>query len=299
MSLISTSLLAVVLAGAPLLGAAADTKPKPSPPPGPTLEEKSLRAFKARSIGPALMGGRVSDIAFDPENPWTFYVGLATGGLMKTSDNGASFEGVFEKEDVASIGAVAVAPSDAKVVWVGTGEANDRNSSAWGKGVYRSTDGGATWANVGLKDSKAIARILVHPKDPATAFVAVMGDLWGPSSERGLYKTTDSGKTWKAVLVAPSPYGNRVGCGDVALDPSDPNVLYATLYARRRTPWSFTAGPDATDGKDLGGIFRTKDGGATWNKLGTGLPLATGRIGLDVFRKNPKIVYAVVQSFDG
>jgi photosystem II stability/assembly factor-like uncharacterized protein len=140
LSLISTSLLAVVLAGAPLLGAAADTKPKPSPPPGPTLEEKSLRAFKARSIGPALMGGRVSDIAFDPENPWTFYVGLATGGLMKTSDNGASFEGVFEKEDVASIGAVAVAPSDAKVVWVGTGEANDRNSSAWGKGVYRSTD---------------------------------------------------------------------------------------------------------------------------------------------------------------
>jgi photosystem II stability/assembly factor-like uncharacterized protein len=245
------------------------------------------------------MGGRVSDIALDPENPWTFYVALGTGGLMKTSNNGTTFEGVMDHEAVASMGAVAVAPADRKVVWVGTGEANDRNSSGWGKGVYRSTDAGATWTQAGLKDSRAIARILVHPKDPETAYAAVMGDLWGPSTERGLFKTTDGGKSWKAVLVAPAPYGNRVGCGDVALDPSDPNVVYAALYARKRTPWSFTSGPAATDGKDLGGIFRSTDGGATWHKLENGLPKLTGRIGLDVYRKNPKVVYAVVQSFEG
>ena len=268
-------------------------------PAGPSVDAVQLKGLKARSIGPAIMGGRVSDIALDPKDAATFYVALGTGGVMKTSDGGVTFEGVFEDEAVASIGAVAVAPSDSKVVWVGTGEANDRNSSSWGNGVYRSTDGGDTWTNVGLKESRFIARIVVHPTDPSTAWVAAAGDLWNANAERGLYKTTDGGKTWKAVLVAPAPYGNKVGCGDVALDPSDPNTLYTALYARQRTPWSFVSGPAYTDGKDLGGIFKSTDGGTTWRKLEKGLPGATGRIGLAIHTKNSKIVYAIVQSEEG
>ncbi len=266
---------------------------------GPKVDSVLLSALTPRSIGPAVMGGRVSDIAFDPENPHVFYVALGTGGLMKTTDNGGSFDAVFEHEAVASIGAVAVAPSDPKVVWVGSGEANDRNSSGWGNGVYRSTDGGGTWTHVGLANSRTIARIVVHPKDPQTALVAAGGDLWGPSPERGLYKTTDAGQTWKRILQAPAPYDTRVGCGDVAIDPTNPDTIYAVMYARQRTPWAFIAGPDDTDGKDPGGIFKSTDGGATWKKLANGLPGATGRIGLAVFAKNPRIVYAVVQSYEG
>jgi photosystem II stability/assembly factor-like uncharacterized protein len=294
--------LAVLALLVPVALAAAQTKSRPEAAPapaGPSLDEAALAALKARSIGPAVMGGRVSDIALDPTDPATYYVALGTGGLMKTSDNGGTFEGVFEDEAVASIGAIAVAPSDAKVVWVGTGEANDRNSSSWGNGVYRSTDGGSTWAHVGLTRSRAIARIVVHATDPGTAWVAAAGDLWQPGPDRGLFKTTDGGKTWKAVLTAPAPHANKVGCGDVALDPADPNTLYAALYGRQRTPWSFVAGAGYTDGKDIGGIFKSTDGGASWRKLQQGLPGLTGRIGLDVFRKNPRIVYAIVQSDEG
>ncbi|MBI2834588.1 MAG: hypothetical protein HYX76_09220 [Acidobacteria bacterium] len=278
------------------------TPPPNEPPagsPGIGLDEITLKGLKARSIGPAVMGGRVSDIAIDPDNAHIFYVALGTGGVFKTTDNGATFSAVFEKEAVASTGAVAVAPSDPKIVWVGSGEANDRNSSSWGNGVYRSTDSGATWTQVGLKDSKTIARIVVHPKDPNTAWVAAMGDLWNPSAERGLYKTIDAGKTWKAVLQAAAPHANKVGCGEVAIDPSDPNVLYAALYARRRTPWSFASGPEHTDGKDVGGVFKSTDGGTTWKKLDRGLPGQTGRIGISVHAKNPQIVYAIVQSWEG
>jgi photosystem II stability/assembly factor-like uncharacterized protein len=264
----------------------------------PALESYAVKSLAARSIGPAVMGGRVSDIAIDPTDPFTFYVALGTGGLMKTSNDGGSFGGVFDKEDVAAVGAVSIAPSNAKYVWVGTGEANDRNSSSWGNGVYLSTDGGGSWKNVGLKDTKTIARIAVHPADSTTAWVAAMGDLWTPNAARGLYKTTDAGATWKLVLSAAS-HGSLVGCGDVAVDPSNPSTVYAALYARQRTPWSFTSGPDLTDQKDLGGIFKSTDGGATWKKLENGLPKRTGRIGLSVFAKNPSVVYAVVASDEG
>jgi photosystem II stability/assembly factor-like uncharacterized protein len=286
-------------------GKAKAQKPGPAAVPatpavaGPKIDALTLAALKPRSIGPATMSGRVSDIAFDPQDAFTFYIALGTGGVMKTTDNGGSFDAVFEQEAVAAVGAVAVAPSDAKTIWVGTGEANDRNSSQWGDGVYLSTDAGVSWKNVGLRSSKTIPRIVVHPTDPKTAWVAVMGDLWNPSPDRGLYKTTDGGQTWKVVLQAPAGYTNKVGCGDVALDPSNPDTLYATLYARVRTPWSFTSGPAVTDGKDLGGIFRSTDGGATWQKLDKGLPGETGRIGLAVYAKNPKIVYAVVESYEG
>jgi photosystem II stability/assembly factor-like uncharacterized protein len=269
-----------------------------NPSAGPTVTASMLKSLSARAIGPAVMGGRISDIAFDPQNPWTFYVATAHGGLMKTTDNGGSFTPVTAKEQFVSTGAVAVAPSNPKVVWLGTGEANDRNSSGWGTGVYRSADAAQSWTRVGLERSRTVARIAVHPRDPDTAYVAVPGDLWTPAPDRGLYKTTDGGKTWKAVLQAASDR-DIVGAGDVAIDPANPDVVYAALYARRRTPWSFVAGPDATGGKDLGGIFRSTDGGATWKKLAGGLPGATGRIGLALFAKDPRILYAVVQSSEG
>ncbi len=245
------------------------------------------------------MGGRVSDIALDPRNPAVFYVGLGTGGLFKTGNNGVTFDPVFDKQPVLSIGAVTVAPFNSDVVWVGTGEANDRNSSEWGDGVYRSTDGGSTWTNVGLKESRSIARIVVHPAKPEVAYVAAMGHLWKDGGERGLYKTTDAGKTWKLVLKAPAPNDGRTGCGDVALDPSNPEIVYAALYARQRTAWSFAYGATATNGQDVGGIFKSSDGGATWKKCAGGLPGLTGRIGLAVSPAKSKLVMAVVQSDEG
>ena len=278
--------------------AAATAQPSASASPV-QLTDVLFKNLKARSIGPAVMGGRVSDIAIDPRNPAVFYVGLATGGLFKTNNGGVTFDPMFDRQSVLSIGAVAVAPSDSEVVWVGTGEANDRNSSEWGDGVYRSTDGGANWENVGLKESRAIARVVVHPAKPEVAYVAAMGNLWKDGGERGLYKTTDAGKTWKLVLSAPAPNDSRTGCGDVVLDPSNPETVYATLYARQRTPWSFAYGVMATNGNDVGGIFKSTDGGGTWKKLGGGLPGQTGRIGLALCASKPKIVMAIVQTDEG
>ncbi|MDQ6622355.1 MAG: hypothetical protein M3Y86_02570 [Verrucomicrobiota bacterium] len=268
-------------------------EPKPTPP---TLTELLFKNLKARAIGPATMGGRISDIAIDPRNPSVFYVGLAHGGVFKSSDGGTTFEPIFDKESALSIGAIAVAPSDSDVVWVGTGEANDRNSSGWGDGVYRSADGGGTWQNVGLKNSRAIGRIVVHPKDPNTAYVAASGHLWMDGGDRGLFKTSDAGKTWKPVLQANGHAAARTGCSDVVLDPSNPETVYAALYARQRTPWSFVYGVTATDGEDVGGIYRSTNGGAAWKKLTSGLPAQTGRIGLSMSLSNPKVVMAVVQS---
>ena len=189
----------------PLTGAGSMSAASPSPSASPTpvrLTDLLFKGLKARAIGPAVMGGRVSDLAIDPRNPALFYVGLGTGGIFKSNNNGVSFDPIFDKESVQSIGAIAIAPSDSDVVWVGTGEANDRNSSEWGNGVYRSTDGGGSWTNVGLHESRAIARIAVHPTKPEVAYVAAMGHLWKDGGERGLYKTTDAGKTWKLILHA-------------------------------------------------------------------------------------------------
>src|SRR5438093_6723109 len=272
--------------------------PTSSPTP-PQLTDVLFKNLKARSIGPAVMGGRVSDIAIDPRNPFVFYVGLGHGGVFKTNDNGVTFDPIFDKQLMLSIGAVAVAPSDSDVIWVGTGEANDRNSSDWGDGVYRSTDGGEKWQNVGLKNSRAIARIVIDPKKPEVAYVAAMGNLWADGGERGLCKTTDAGKTWKLILKAAAPHDARTGCGDVMIDPTNPEIVYAALCARQRTPWSFASGPSVTSGEDVGGIFRSTNAGATWKKLGDGLPGQTGRIGLAISASNPKVVMAIVQSYEG
>jgi photosystem II stability/assembly factor-like uncharacterized protein len=289
---------------APLVSPAGTTPPFSAATPSPSgtvpqFTDVLFKNVKARSIGPAVMGGRVSDIALDPRSPFLFYVGLAHGGVFKTGDNGVSFDPIFDKQPALSIGAIAIAPSDSDVIWVGTGEANDRNSSGWGNGVYRSTDSGENWQNVGLKESRAIGRIIVHPSKPEVAYVAASGHLWADAGERGLYKTTDGGKTWKAVLQAPAPHNARTGCGDVVFDPSNPEIVYAALYARQRTPWSFTSGPGALGNEDAGGIFKSTNGGGTWKKLGGGLPGQTGRIGLAVSASNPKIVMAVVQSYEG
>src|ERR1700731_4545518 len=174
----------------------ASVAPVPSSGP-PALTDVLFKNLKARAIGPAVMGGRVSDIAIDPRNPFVFYVALGHGGIFKSGDNGVSFDLIFDKKPVLSIGAVAIAPSDSDVIWVGSGEANDRNSSDWGDGVYRTTDGGEHWTNVGLKDSRTIARLVVDPKNPDVPYVAAAGHLWTDGGERGLYKTTDGGKTWK------------------------------------------------------------------------------------------------------
>ena len=215
-----------------------------TPPPSsgaPQLTDVLFKNLKARSIGPAVMGGRVSDIAIDPRNPFVLYIGLGHGGVFKSNDSGVSFDPIFDKQPVLSIGAIAIAPSDSDVIWVGSGEANDRNSSDWGNGVYRTTDGGEHWTNVGLNQSRCIARVVVDPKSADTAYVAAMGHLWADGGERGLYKTSDGGKTWKPILQASAPHNARTGCGDVILDPGNPQIVYAALYARQRTPWSFTS----------------------------------------------------------
>jgi photosystem II stability/assembly factor-like uncharacterized protein len=265
----------------------------------PQLTDVLFKNLKARSIGPAVMGGRVSDIAIDPRNPFVFYVGLGHGGVFKSNDAGITFDPIFDKQPALSIGAIAIAPSDSDVIWVGTGEANDRNSSDWGNGVYRTTDGGEHWTNVGLSQSRCIARIVVDPKSADTAYVAAMGHLWADGGERGLYKTSDGGKNWKLILQAPAPHNARTGCGEVILDPGNPQIVYAALYARQRTPWSFASGPQVTGGEDVGGIFKSTNGGGTWKKLSGGLPAQTGRIGLAVSASNPKIVMTVVQSYEG
>ena len=265
----------------------------------PKLTDILFKNFKARSIGPAAMGGRVSDIAIDPRNPAIFFVGLSTGGLFKTGDNGVTFDAVFDKQPVQSIGAIAIAPSDSDIVWVGTGEPTDRNSAEWGNGIYRSSDGGSTWQHVGLENSRAIGRVIVHPKNPETAYVAALGNLWADGEDRGLFKTTDAGKSWKAALTAPASQAARVGCVDVAMVPDNPEIIYAALYGRRRTPWSFAYGTSVTNGEDVGGIFKSTNGGGSWKKCSNGLPTSTGRIGLAVTPTNPRIVMAVIQSDEG
>jgi photosystem II stability/assembly factor-like uncharacterized protein len=286
-----TLALAALVALAPALSAQGGPRAAAAAPFDSTV---AAPALKARAIGPAVMGGRVSDVGFDPADPAAFYVAFGSGGVFKTTDDGATFDAVFTHR--GAVGAIAVSPADPNVVWIGTGEANDRNDVSWGDGVWRSADGGATWTNVGLKDSRFVARVVPHPTDPRSAWVAAVGDLFRDSPERGCYHTTDGGATWRKALSAPAPYDRIVGCGDVAVDPSNPDIVYAALYARRRTPWSFQYGTAVTGGRDLGGVFRSRDGGRTWTKLTSGLPTLTGRIALAVSPADPRVVYAQLQS---
>lgn len=268
---------------------AAPARGPAAPPAAVGLDMKLFKGFAFRALGPASMGGRVSDFAVADKDPATFYVATGTGGLFKTTNMGTTFTAVFENEAVASIGAVALCPRDAAKVWVGTGEGNSRNSSAWGRGVFRSDDGGGTWRCMGLENTASIARIVCDPADSAVVYVAALGRLWGENPERGVFRTRDGGRTWEHVLKQDA----KTGAVDLAMDPADPKVLYAALYARRRTPWSYTGVGET------GGIWKTTDGGDHWVKLTAGLPRRTGRIGLCVWRRNPSVVYAVVESDEG
>jgi photosystem II stability/assembly factor-like uncharacterized protein len=243
-----------------------------------------------RSVGPSVMSGRIADVAVVESDPQVWYAASASGGLWKTINNGTSFDPIFEDQGSISIGDIAVATSDPNVVWVGTGEANNRNSSSWGDGVYKSTDAGKTWTNMGLKDSHHIGRILIDPKDPNIVYVAAVGRLWGHNKERGVFKTTDGGRTWTHSLFI----DEKTGAQDLAMDPTDPNTLYAAMYERLRTAYSFHAtGPGS-------GIHKSTDGGKTWRKLTKGLVTEqVGRIGLDIYRKNPSVIYAVIESDAG
>jgi len=260
----------------------------PPPPPIHATNDPLLRSFTWRSIGPANMGGRVDDIAVVESSPSTFYVGFATGGLWKTTNNGTTFRPLFDEQPVTSIGDIAIAPSNPDVVYVGTGEPNNRQSASFGAGVYKSTDAGKSWKYMGLKETQSIARIVVHPKNPDIAYVAVIGHLFGPNAERGLYKTTDGGATWTNTKFI----DNDTGFTDVVMDPANPNTLYAASYQRRRQPWGFNGGGPGS------GIWKTTDAGKTWTKItGNGLPgnPMIGRIGLDLARSKPSTIYASIE----
>ncbi len=250
-----------------------------------------LKGFNARALGPYRAGSWVTSFAV-PDAPardhlYTLYVGTRNGGVWKTVNNGTTFEPVFDAQTKLSIGDVAVASSDANIVWAGTGEPHCARSSNSGDGVWKSVDAGKTWTNMGLTDSHHIARVVIHPTDPDVVYVAAMGHLFSENAERGVFKTTDGGKSWKKTLFV----DDRIGAVDLALVKSAPDTLYAALYEKVRRPWTYSLGGPGS------AIYKTTDGGRTWARLAGGLPTGRiGRIGLDVFQKDPNVLYAVVEN---
>jgi photosystem II stability/assembly factor-like uncharacterized protein len=253
------------------------------------LDPDLLAGLRVRSIGPAGMSGRVTVIDAVASDPSILWVGAASGGVWKSVDGGATWEPVFDDQPVASIGALAVDQAHPDVVWVGTGEGNPRNSVSVGNGVYRTLDGGRTWAHLGLEGTERIHRIVLHPTNPDVAWVAALGPAWGDSPERGVYKTIDGGRTWKLVLAGDL----STGASDLVIDPANPDKLFASLWQYRREPWFFRSGGPGS------GLFVTRDGGSTWRRIteDDGLPAGDlGRIGLGISRSNPEIVYAMVEA---
>ncbi|MEN6559695.1 MAG: hypothetical protein ABFD52_02815 [Acidobacteriota bacterium] len=249
-----------------------------------------LKGLEVRAIGPARQSGRFVDFAVPAGRPHTFYAASASGGLWKTENNGQTFEPLFDREKTFSIGDIAVAHSNADVLYLGSGEANNSRSTYWGDGVYKSVDAGKTWINAGLRESHHIGRIVVHPSNPDIVYVAALGHLYSDNPERGVYKTVDGGKTWAKVLGVVVD-GRAVGAVDLVMDPGDPETLYAATYDRFRRPWTWGIGGPGS------GVHKTADGGRTWTRLGNGLPSGViGRIGLAVAAKDPRIVYAEIEN---
>ncbi|MGB2245097.1 MAG: VPS10 domain-containing protein [Flavobacteriaceae bacterium] len=248
-----------------------------------------LQSYSWRAIGPANMGGRVTDIDGIPGDPSTFYVSGADGGIHKTTDGGVSFEPIFENQRAYSIGALTIAPSDKNVLWVGTGEGDPRNSVGYGWGVYKSVDAGKSWKHLGLKKTERIKRIVVDPKNPDVACVCALGKEWGPNKERGVFKTTDGGKSWDKILYI----DENTGCADITMENDNPRIMYAGMWTFRRKPWRFDDG-----GKNTA-IYKTTDGGTTWKKIMEGLPkTAMARPGIHIAQSDPNIVYLMTE-FEG
>jgi photosystem II stability/assembly factor-like uncharacterized protein len=253
------------------------------------LDTALFAGMKARSLGPAGMGGRIGGIDAVIANPQAIVVGAATGGVWKTSNGGVTWKPLFDTQPVAAVGAVAIFQPSPSIIWAGTGEGNPRNSASVGNGIYKSMDGGQTWSYLGLERTERIHRILLHPTDPNIAYAGAMGEMWGENPERGVFKTTDGGKTWKKVLYV----DEKTGCGDLVIDPSNPNKLIAAMWEYRRWPWFFKSGGPGS------GLYITYDGGETWKRLSEteGLPKGDmGRTGVAFARSNPDVIYALVEA---
>jgi len=263
----------------------AEEEKKPADP----MSTGTFNGLRLRAIGPAFTSGRVIGFAVDPNNSARYYVAAASGGVWKTINNGATWTPVFDREGSYSIGAIALDPKNPLTVWVGTGENNSQRSVSYGNGVYRSDDGGKTWKNVGLKTSEHIGRIAIDPKDSNIVYVAAQGPLWGPGGDRGLYKTTDNGKTWKKILSV----SDNTGVTEIVIDQNNPETLYAASYQRRRHMWTLiNGGPESA-------IYKSTDAGATWNKLRAGLPTTEiGRVGLAISPVDSNVIYATVEAAD-
>lgn len=253
-----------------------------------TLPDVS-NSLQWRSIGPAVMGGRITDLAAVPANPARVYAASASGGLFRTDNGGITWQAIFDRQSTLSIGAIAMDPAHPDTIWVGTGESNLRNSVSFGDGLYKSDDAGSTWTHLGLADTQTISRIVVNPKNPSNVFVAAVGHAFGPNADRGVFVTEDGGRSWKKTLFIDNEHG-AVG---LELDPAHPDVLYAGMWRFDRKPWTYTSG------SEKGGVFRSADGGATWQKLGGGLPTLLGRVSIKVAPVDPRIVYVIAESKEG
>jgi photosystem II stability/assembly factor-like uncharacterized protein len=251
------------------------------------LTSEILNGLRARPIGPAVTGGRIHDIEALPNDPATIYVASASGGLWKTTNKGTTWTPLFQDQAVSTFGDVTIAPSNPEIVWVGTGEQNNRQSSSWGNGVYRSRDGGRSWTHLGLEETRHVGRIRVHPRNPDVAYVAALGNLWAASADRGVFKTSDGGKSWQKVLFV----NDVTGVVDLAMDSSNPDTLYAAAYQRLRQPFGFNGGGPGS------GIYKTIDGGRTWRQLTNGIPSGDkGRIGIALSASNPRVLSATIET---
>ncbi|HAD62026.1 MAG TPA: hypothetical protein DCG12_22540, partial [Planctomycetaceae bacterium] len=285
------------------------TRPQKKKAPEPityTMKSHSLKAMKWRSLGPANMSGRVTDLEVSSKDKSTWWIATGGGGLLKTTNKGTTVEHQFDHETAVSIGAIASSASNPQVLWVGTGEVNPRNSVSYGNGVYKSTDGGKTFEHKGLEGTYQIGRILVHPRNPDVVYVGAQGRLYGTNEDRGVYKTSDSGKTWEKVFYL----DERTGVIDMIMHPKDPDTLIVAMWDRLRDEFDSWPGkvpkPDGIDGYDpvrkwgpKAGLYKTTDGGKNWAKLSKGLPKGmTGRIGLDWQSKSPHTIYAIIDCED-
>ena len=251
------------------------------------LDETSVSALKWREVGPALTSGRISDLAVNPDNPFEYYVAVASGGVWKTSNWGVDYTPIFDSQSSYSIGCVTIDPNNSNVIWVGTGENNNQRSVAYGDGVYKSVDGGKSWKNMGLKNSEHIGNIIVHPENSDVVYVSAYGPLWSKGGDRGIYKSEDGGVSWDKVLFI----DEHTGFNEIHMDPRNPEVLYAASHQRRRHVYTYVGGGPGS------GLHKSTDGGKTWKKINKGLPgVEIGRIGMDISDANPEIIYAIVEA---